>query len=94
VPHDPGRHRSFGCSLIKTVIPSGSHDRRLHARDVWRPSTGYSKLRHVRPSRLLFMSALSRLKLHCLRAAGADRHRPSEATMMALLLDGLSQTDR
>lgn len=35
--------------------------------------------------------ALVRLKLHCLAAAGAERHRPSQATMMALLLDGLQQ---
>ena len=35
-------------------------------------------------------AALSRLKLHCLRAAGTERHRPSEATMTALLLDGLN----
>jgi len=37
--------------------------------------------------------ALSRLKLRCLRSAGADRRRPSEATMAALILDGLYQTD-
>ena len=37
--------------------------------------------------------ALTRLKLHCLRAACTERRRPSEATMAALILDGLYQTD-
>ena len=46
--------------------------------------------------RLLHTSgaALARLKLHCLAASGAERQRPSQATMAALLLDGLQQTDR
>jgi hypothetical protein len=35
--------------------------------------------------------ALTRLKLHCLRATGTERRRPSEATMAALFLDGLYQ---
>jgi len=39
-------------------------------------------------------AALSRLKLHCLAAAGGKRVRPSPATMTALLLDGLQQADR
>ena len=39
-------------------------------------------------------AALTRLKLHCLRAAGTERRRPSEATMAALILDGLYQADR
>lgn len=39
-------------------------------------------------------AALTRLKLHCLRAAGADRRRPSEATMAALILDGVNGADR
>ncbi len=34
-------------------------------------------------------TALSRLKLHCLRSSGPDRHRASQATMAALILDGL-----
>ena len=34
-------------------------------------------------------AALSRLKLHCLAAPDAGRRRPSQATMTALLLDGL-----
>jgi hypothetical protein len=38
--------------------------------------------------------ALTRLKLHCLRAARTERRRPSEATMAALILDGLYQADR
>ena len=38
--------------------------------------------------------ALTRLKLHCLRAAGTERRRPSEATMAALFLDGLYQAAR
>jgi curved DNA-binding protein CbpA len=38
--------------------------------------------------------ALTRLKLHCLRTAGTERRRPSEATMAALFLDGLYQADR
>lgn len=44
--------------------------------------------------RLLHTSgtALERLKLHCLAAPGAERQRPSQATMTALLLDGLQQT--
>jgi hypothetical protein len=46
------------------------------------------KLLHTSPA------ALSRLKLHCLRPAGTDRHRPSEATFAALMLDGLRQTSR
>jgi hypothetical protein len=39
-------------------------------------------------------AALTRLKLLCLRAAGADRRRPSEATMAALILDGVNGADR
>jgi hypothetical protein len=39
-------------------------------------------------------AALYRLKLSCLHATGAGRHRPSEATMKALLLDGLNPADR
>lgn len=39
-------------------------------------------------------AALTRLKLHCLTAAGSERHRPSSASMTALLLDGLRQADR
>ena len=39
-------------------------------------------------------TALTRLKLHCLRAAGADRCRASEATMAALILDGVNGADR
>jgi hypothetical protein len=39
-------------------------------------------------------AALTRLKLHCLRSAGADRRRPSEATMAALILDGVNGVDR
>jgi DnaJ-class molecular chaperone len=39
-------------------------------------------------------AALTRLKLHCLHGASADRRRPSEATMMALILDGLCGADR
>ena len=38
--------------------------------------------------------ALTRLKLHCLRAACTERRRPSEATMAALILDWLYQADR
>jgi len=38
--------------------------------------------------------ALTRLKLYCLCMAGTERHRPSEATMAALFLDGLYQADR
>lgn len=34
-------------------------------------------------------AALSRLKLHCLRSAGPNRRRASQATVTALLLDGL-----
>lgn len=39
-------------------------------------------------------AALARLKLRCLTAPDAGRRRPSQATMMALLLDGLQQVDR
>lgn len=39
-------------------------------------------------------AALARLKLHCLAAPDAERHRPTQTTMTALLLDGLQQTDR
>ena len=39
-------------------------------------------------------AALSRLKLHCLTTPDAEPHRPSQATMTALLLDGLRQSDR
>jgi hypothetical protein len=39
-------------------------------------------------------AALTRLKLHCLRGATADRRRPSEATVAALILDGLNGADR
>jgi hypothetical protein len=39
-------------------------------------------------------AALSRLKLHCLRSPSKDQHRPSEATMAALILDGLNRTER
>lgn len=39
-------------------------------------------------------AALYRLKLSCLRATGVGQHRPSEATMTALLLDGLNPADR
>ena len=39
-------------------------------------------------------AALTRLKLHCLRAASAERRRPSEATMAALFLDGVNGADR
>jgi hypothetical protein len=39
-------------------------------------------------------AALSRLKLHCLSGAGMERRRPSEATLAALILDGLSRSDR
>src|ERR1700685_1525054 len=39
-------------------------------------------------------AALSRLKLHCLGSAGSDRHRPTEATMAALMLDGLQLAGR
>jgi len=45
--------------------------------------------------RLLHTSsaALSRLKLRCLAAPDAERHRPSQATVTALLLDGLRPAD-
>jgi len=36
-------------------------------------------------------AALARLKSHCLAAPDAERHRPSQATVTALLLDGLRQ---
>ena len=36
-------------------------------------------------------AALARLKLHCLAAPDADRHRPPKATVTALLLDGLKR---
>jgi DnaJ domain len=39
------------------------------------------------------IGALTRLKLHCLGAAGKERRRPTEATMAALILDGLYQAD-
>jgi DnaJ domain len=39
-------------------------------------------------------AALSHLKLHCLSAPDAERRRPSQATMSALLLDSLQQADR
>jgi hypothetical protein len=39
-------------------------------------------------------TALYRLKLSCLRTTGVGQHRPSEATMTALLLDGLNPADR
>jgi hypothetical protein len=39
-------------------------------------------------------AALYRLKLSCLRTTGVEQHRPSEATMTALLLDGLNPADR
>lgn len=39
-------------------------------------------------------AALSRLKLHCLATPGSEHRRPSQATMAALLLDGLPQADR
>jgi hypothetical protein len=38
-------------------------------------------------------AALYRLKLSCLRTTGVGQHRPSEATMTALLLDGLNPAD-
>lgn len=46
------------------------------------------KLLHTSPAALL------RLKLHCLRSTDADRHRPTEATMAALMLDGLQPGNR
>ena len=39
-------------------------------------------------------AALSRLKLHCLAAPNADRRRPSQAAMTALLVDGLTAAER
>jgi hypothetical protein len=39
-------------------------------------------------------AALARLKRHCLAVPGADFCRPSQATVTALLLDGLQQADR
>jgi curved DNA-binding protein CbpA len=39
-------------------------------------------------------TALSRLKLHCLASPDAERRRPSQAAMSALLLDSLRQADR
>jgi DnaJ-class molecular chaperone len=36
-------------------------------------------------------AALARLKQHCLATSDAERRRPSQATMTALLLDGLQQ---
>jgi hypothetical protein len=46
------------------------------------------KLLHSSPA------ALSRLKLHCLGSANTTRHRPTEATMAALMLDGLHPSNR
>jgi hypothetical protein len=34
------------------------------------------------------------LKLHCLLSAGPERHRPTTATMTALLRDALQRADR
>jgi DnaJ-class molecular chaperone len=39
-------------------------------------------------------AALTQLKRHCLAAPDAGVHRASQATITALLLDGLQQTDR
>jgi hypothetical protein len=39
-------------------------------------------------------AALSRVKLHCLRSPSQDRRRPSQATMAALILNGLHPADR
>jgi hypothetical protein len=40
------------------------------------------------------LHAMSRLKLHCLLSAGPERHRPTTATMTALLRDALQCADR
>jgi DnaJ domain len=80
-------------ALVRAYPPDREPDRFQEYRRAYEAVRGERERLQVK---LLQTSnaALSRLKLHCLRAAGTDRHRPSEATMTALILDGLSQTDR
>jgi hypothetical protein len=80
-------------ALVRAYPPDREPDRFQEYRRAYEAVRGERERLEVK---LLQTSnaALSRLKLHCLRAAGTERHRPSEATMTALLLDGLSQTDR
>ena len=80
-------------ALVRAYPPDREPDRFQEYRRAYEAVRGERERLEVKLLRTS-NAALSRLKLHCLRAAGTDRHRPSQATMTALILDGLSQTDR
>jgi curved DNA-binding protein CbpA len=80
-------------ALVRAHPPEREPDRFREYRHAYEAVRGERERLEVQ---LLQIStgALTRLKLRCLRAAGTERRRPSEATMAALFLDGLYQADR
>ncbi len=76
--------------LVRAHPPDRDPDRFQALRSAYDAISG----RRERIARTLLQTngaALLRLKLHCLAAPDAERHRPSQATVTALLLDGLQQ---
>ena len=79
-------------ALVRAYPPDREPDRFQEYRRAYEVIRGERERLQVKLLRTS-TGALSRLKLRCLRSAGADRRRPPEPTMAALILDGLSQTD-
>lgn len=79
-------------ALVRTYPPDRDPQRFQALRLAYEAISGR---RERMAQRLLHSSsaALTRLKLQCLAAADAQRHPASQATLTALLLDGLQQAD-
>ena len=80
-------------ALVRAYPPDREPDRFQEYRRAYEAVRGERERLQVKLLRTS-TGALSRLKLHCLHSAGTERRRPSEATMAALILDGLYQADR
>jgi hypothetical protein len=80
-------------ALVRAYPPDREPDRFQEYRRAYEAVRGERERLQVKLLRTS-TGALSRLKLHCLGAARTERRRPSEATIAALILDGLYQADR
>lgn len=79
-------------ALVRTYPPDRDPERFQTLRRAYEAISG----RRERMAQTLLHSsgaALTRLKLQCLAAPDAQRRHPSQATVTALLLDGLQQAD-
>ena len=79
-------------ALVRAYPPDREPDRFQEYRRAYEAVRGERERLQVKLLRTS-TGALSRLKLHCLSPGGTERRRPSEATMAALILDGLYQAD-